>query len=174
MKAQLQMLEDDAVVVQFPTRSTFNDAWALREGQMKKRGDGSEKTKLAWDKAAKKVGQLQLLEALKKFLRETKEPTCGHPGLSVWLNGQRYDHWLPSDGERLGLPQAKRPVAPEPVRARCLCELGEAFVLSYLDPCVFHEDGWITPATEFARKKLLEKGKTLKASGLMGIRNKVP
>ena len=161
-------LVETAEIVQFPKVSTFDDAWALRKGQMRTRGDGREKTRKLWDKAAGKVGSARLLEALRRYLREEKEPTCGYPGLSVWLNGERYDHWLPSD-------EAPAIVAGQqyPQRSALLEALGEAFVLSYLDPCTFESDGFIIPRTEYARKKLLEVKHVLKQCGIAGMRQKV-
>lgn len=162
-------------VVKLPIRepSTFEEGWACRDGMMKKRGDGKDKTRKLWERHAKKVGSAALLSALKRYLREEKEPTCGRPGLSVWLNGERYDHWLEhsvsgSSNESSG-PRAQ---TPEPLRSKALSLLGEGFVRSYLDPCTFHEDGYITPATGFAMKKLMEKASVLKAAGVAGLRKK--
>ena len=156
-------------VIPFPVKeaNTFDLAWACRAGQMKKRGDGLEKTRKLWNKAAAKVGHARLLEALKRYLREEKEPTCGYPGLSVWLNGERWDHWLPT-AEQVAITEAP----PYPQRTALLASLGEPFVVSYIDPAVIHLDGWITPATNLARGKLVEKGRLLKEAGLVGIRNK--
>ena len=158
-------------VIPFPVKeaNTFDEAWACRAGQMKKRGDGLEKTRKLWNRHAAKVGQDRLLEALRGYLRE-KEPTCGFCGLSVWLNGEKYDHWLEvrqPDGSA-----EPRQRFPDEYRSR-LCEaLGEPFVISYLDPCTLHPDRWITPATEYAKNKLRERGRGLKAAGLVGIRNR--
>jgi hypothetical protein len=138
---------------------------------MRKRGDGQDKTRKLWNKAAAKVGHARLLEALKRYLREEKEPTCGYPGLSVWLNGERWDHWLPTDTGLSGT-QSERARFPEPFRQGLCDALGEPFVISYLDPCTLHPDGWITPATGYAKGKLVEKGRELKAAGLVGIRNR--
>ena len=159
-------------VIPFPVKeaNTFDLAWQARAGQMKKRGDGLEKTRKLWNKAAAKVGHARLLEALKRYLREEKEPTCGYPGLSVWLNGERWDHWLASSSEVAA--EEARPKCPEPIRGRLLQSVGETFVLSYVDPAVIHPDGWITPATEYAKNKLRERGRDLKAAGLVGIRNR--
>jgi hypothetical protein len=156
-------------VIPFPVKeaNTFDEAWACRAGQMKKRGDGSEKTRKLWNKAAAKVGHARLLEALKRYLREEKEPTCGYPGLSVWLNGERWDHWLPDEA---AVAMIEAP--PYPQRTALLASLGEPFVVSYIDPATIHPDGWITPATEYAKNKLRERGRDLKAAGLIGIRNR--
>jgi len=156
-------------VIAFPAReeNTFDQAWQARAGQMKKRGDGSEKTRKLWNKAAAKVGHARLLEALKRYLREEKEPTCGYPGLSVWLNGERWDHWLPDEA---AVAMIEAP--PYPQRTALLASLGEPFVVSYIDPATIHPDGWITPATGYAKGKLLEKAASLKAAGLNGIRTK--
>ena len=158
-----------AEILQFPMReaNTFDDAWQARSGQMRRRGDGLEKTRKVWNKAAAKVGHARLLEALKRYLREEKEPTCGYPGLSVWLNGERYDHWLPDEA---AVAKIERP--PYPQRPALLLALGEPFVVSYIDPATIHPDGFITPATEYAKGKLRERGRDLKAAGLVGIRNK--
>lgn len=156
-------------VIPFPVKeaNTFDEAWACRAGQMKKRGDGSEKTRKLWNRHAAKVGQERLLEALRGYLRE-KEPTCGFCGLSVWLNGEKYDHWL-SDANTVQKAEA-RPKAPEPLRSLIASQLGSDWTVSYLDPCTFHDDGWISPATGYAKGKLMEKGAALKAAGLRGIR----
>ena len=160
-----------ANVIPFPMReaNTFDDAWQARAGQMRKRGDGQDKTRKLWNRHAAKVGQERLLEALRGYLRE-KEPTCGFCGLSVWLNGEKYDHWLEvpqPDGNT-----EPRQRFPDKYRSR-LCEvLGEPFVISYIDPCTLHPDGWITPATEYAKGKLRDRGRDLKAAGLVGIRNR--
>lgn len=166
---QLKLVET-AEIVQFPKVSTFDDAWALRKGQMRTRGDGREKTRRLWDKAAGKVGSSSLLEALRRYLREEKEPTCGYPGLSVWLNGERYDHWLSSQAEYS--PCMPKSICPERLRTGLIEALGETFVLSYLDPCTFESDGFIIPRTEYARKKLLEVKHVLKACGIAGMRQK--
>jgi hypothetical protein len=160
-------------VIPFPVKeaNTFDEAWACRAGQMKKRGDGSEKTRKLWNRHAAKVGQERLLEALRGYLRE-KEPTYGFCGLSVWLNGEKYDHWLPTQASSLDPSQPKAARAPEPLRASLVLALGEPFVMSYLDPCSFHDDNWITPATEYAKNKLRERGRDLKAAGLVEIRNR--
>lgn len=160
-------------VVKLPIRepSTFEEGWACRDGMMKKRGDGKDKTRKLWERHAKKVGSAALLSALKRYLREEKEPTCGRPGLSVWLNGERYDHWMVSDTR--SPDGSSSPIqAPEALRRELLRFLDESFVRSYLDPCTFHEDGFITPATGFAMKKLMEKASVLKAAGVAGIRRK--
>lgn len=169
--AQLKLVEMDNVV-NLPVRepSTFEVAWACRAGMMKKRGDGSDKTRKLWERHAKKVGSASLLEALKAYLRE-KEPTCGFCGLSVWLNGEKYDHWMPSEPLGQGVASLQ-PRAPEAFRHVLVASLGEPFVLSYLDPCTFHEDGFITPATEYAMRKLVEQKGALKAAGVVGIRRK--
>lgn len=173
MGAQLRLIDDHSNIVHLPIREpcTFDQAWSIRAGQMKTRGDGRDKTRTLWSKAAKKVGSTQLLGALRRYLGQ-KEPTCGFCGLSVWLNGQKYDHWLDAQTDAEGNPCAERTSAPEPVRARALASLGEPFVRSYLDPCTFHEDGYITPRTSFAKDKLREKAAVLKAAGVLGLRNK--
>jgi len=157
-----------ANVIAFPKRdaNTFDEAWTLRAGQMRKRGDGQEKTRKLWNRHAAKVGQDRLLEALRGYLRE-KEPTCGFCGLSVWLNGEKYDHWLASAE---AVAKVERP--PYPQRPALIAALGEPFVVSYIDPATIHSDGWITPATGFAKGKLIEKARELKAAGLVGIRVK--
>ena len=162
-------------VIPFPVKeaNTFDEAWACRAGQMRKRGDGSEKTRKLWNRHAAKVGQERLLEALRGYLRE-KEPTCGFCGLSVWLNGEKYDHWLveveiSSDGV---MKANGRVQFPQPFRSAIAEACGEGWTASYLDPCTLHPDGWITPATNLARGKLVEKGRILKEAGLVGIRNR--
>lgn len=166
------LMESDKVV-QFPQReaSTFEAAWACRAGMMKKRGDGSDKTKKLWERHSKKVGSARLLEALKAYLRE-KEPTCGFCGLSVWLNGEKYDHWMPDQIGSTSDPTHQRPRAPESVREIVSGLLSPEWVVSYLDPCTFHEDGYVTPRTSYAKEKLMEQRHALKAAGIAGIRSK--
>lgn len=158
-----------AEIVQLPVKepSTFDQGWAARTGMMKKRGDGSDRTRKLWEKAAKKVGSARLLASLKRYIREEKEPTCGYPGLSVWLNGERYDHWLPDDSAAV---QRQSPTYPQ--RAALVVALGEPFVKSYLDSGSFHGDGFFTPGTETAMRKLEEIKGVLKAAGIAGFRRK--
>lgn len=155
-----------------PERSRFSEAWAMRPASMKTRGEGSEKTKKRWDEAAQKVGgQSVLLEAFKRYLREDKDNVkWGFPGLSVWLNQQRYDHWL--EASETGQTSESRQRAPEPFRSQIVSSCGEDWTRSYLDPCTFHEDGFITPATDYAKGKLLEKKEALRACGVAGIRKR--
>ena len=157
-----------ANVIPFPMReaNTFDEAWQARAGQMRKRGDGQDKTRKLWNRHAAKVGQERLLEALRGYLRE-KEPTCGFCGLSVWLNGEKYDHWLLSAE---AVKKIEHP--PYPQRPALVEALGEPFVISYLDSAVLSADGWITPRTQTAKLKLLEKARVLKDCGLVGIRNR--
>lgn len=167
--AALKLVESDNVV-NFPTPSTFDQAWDARKGQMRTRGDGREKTRKLWEKASGKVGSARLLEALRRYLREEKEPTCGYPGLSVWLNGERFDHWLTDHSDAAS--QSPRNTFAEPQRGLVVAACGESFVLSYLDPCTFESDGFIIPRTEYARKKLLEVKHVLKEAGIAGLRRK--
>lgn len=168
---QIRLVTEDNVVQIVREASTFESGWEARKGMMRKRGDGREKTRKLWEKASKQVGSARLLDALKRYLREEKEPTCGYPGLSVWLNGERYDHWMTA--ESLSGDSAPRMQSfPEPYRAQLAADLGEPFVLSYLDPCMFHEDNYITPRTETAKAKLYEKRHELRAAGIVGLRQK--
>lgn len=169
----LRLVTDDNVV-HLPAReaSTFEQAWACRAGMMKKRGDGSDKTRKLWEKHAKKVGSARLLEALKRYLREEKEPQCGYPGLSVWLNGERYDHWMPTSETVHDPSRPSAALAAEPYRSKLILALGEPFVRSYVDPAEITDDGWIIPRTGMARDKLMEQKNALKAAGLVGIRHK--
>lgn len=167
---QIRLVTEDNVVQIVREASTFDQAWSCRAGMMKKRGDGSDKTRKLWERHAKKVGSARLLEALKAYLRE-KEPTCGFCGLSVWLNGEKYDHWLEDNSQ----PQSHSPrkTFPEPHRASLVAALGESFVVSYCDPATVHPDMYITPRTETAKAKLYEKRHELRAAGIAGIRSKV-
>lgn len=167
---QISLVTEDNVVQIVREASTFDQGWEARKGMMRKRGDGREKTRKLWEKAAKQVGSARLLEALKRYLREEKEPTCGYPGLSVWLNGERYDHWLSQTGQ--SEPAFRLAQAPTHIREKIIQSLGEPFCASYLDPCQFHDDGFITPRTETAKAKLYEKRHELRAAGIMGIRKK--
>lgn len=160
-------------VVAFPVAavSTFDQGWDCRQGQMKRRGDGKEKTRKLWNKAAKVIGQDRLLAALGRYLKEEKEPSCGYPGLSVWLNGERWDHWLPDPTETIRLANA--PVFPEPMRTAVLAATSSEWVRSYLDPCIIIQSPngpLLQPKTDYARRKLMEHAGLFKSLGLYGIR----
>jgi hypothetical protein len=115
---------------------------------------------------------------LRAYLAGDKMLTkSGGPGLQVWLSEERYDHWLEDEtcsvfSEKLTDGTQRVRFADEAIRVRIVAALGEAFTRSYIDPAVMHPDGWITPATNLARGKLVEKGRLLKEAGLIGIRNR--
>lgn len=164
-------------LLKFPTetvQSTFECGWTARQGEMKTRGEGRDKTRKLWNKEAARLGgQDVLLAALKRFLREKPEKDgYTHPGLSVWLNQQRADHWVTSisgaiDGtSRTAFPDQK-------IRDAVLSALGEPFTISYLDSCILI-DGTLgpllQPKTDYARRKLMEHAGLFKSLGLFGIR----
>lgn len=167
MASHLRLVtEDEPVNLPIREPSTFDQGWVARQGAMKTRGLGKEPTRKLWEREAKRVGSAALLEALKRFLREKPEKDgYTHCGLSVWLNQQRADHWLVE-------PEKASCTRQYPLRKALSEALGESFVRSYLDPCQFTEDNHIIPATEFAKKKLIEKASVLKSCGLVGIRSK--
>jgi hypothetical protein len=168
-------------VIPFPVKeaNTFDDAWSLIPQSMKTRSKSRRLLRPIWDRHAKALGsQDRLLAALRAYLAGDKMlAKSGGPGLQVWLSEERYDHWLEdstcsvfaekqTDGsERVRFPD-------ESIRARIVAVCGEGYTRSYLDPCTLHPDGWITPATNLARGKLVEKGRLLKEAGLVGIRQK--
>ena len=170
-----------AEIIQFPVReaNTFDDAWSLIPQSMKTRSKSRRLLRPIWDRHAKALGgQDRLLAALRAYLAGDKMlAKSGGPGLQVWLSEERYDHWLEdstcsvfaekhTDGsERVRFPD-------ESIRVRIVAMCGEGYTRSYLDPCTLHPDGWITPATEYAKNKLRERGRDLKAAGLVGIRNR--
>lgn len=158
-----------AEIVQMPETSTFDEAWKARSGEMKTRGDGREKTRKLWDKHANKVGHQRLLRALRAYLNR-KEPGWGFCGLSVWLNGEQFDHWIQDTSPEF--PDKPKQRFPSPQREKIEQVLGEAWCVSYLDPCTFHDDGYITPKTDYAKGKLMEKARELKAAGIAGLRKK--
>lgn len=168
-----------AHLFQFPQSavSTFDEAWGAREGAMKSRGYGKDKTRDLWNKEARRVGGHDvLLAALKRFFREKPEKDgYTHPGLSVWLNQQRADHWIEAverEAERVER-EASHPFPA--IRANLVKRLGEPFVRSYIDPASMIEvDGrvLITPATDYGRRKIEENKAALKASGVFGMRQK--
>ena len=168
-----------AQLFEFPVAvvSTFDEAWKARQGAMKTRGYGYDKTRDIWNKEAKRVGGHDvLLAALKRFLREKPEKDgYTHPGLSVWLNQQRCDHWLEAV-EKEVKRAAKEESHPFPqVRSALVERLGEPFVRSYIDPARMFSSGdriLITPATDYGRRKLEEVKGALKASGIFGMRLK--
>lgn len=164
-------LVEDGNVVQLPVKepSTFDEAWSCREGAMRTRGLGMELTRKLWNKKAAKAGHRVMLEALKRNLREKPEKDgYTHCGLSVWLNQERWELW-PCQSDRLSNVPSQSLYEG---RNHLISALGEPFVRSYLDPCTFHEDGFITPATEYAMRKLVEQKGALKQAGIIGIRKK--
>jgi hypothetical protein len=160
-----------AQLIPFPKReaSTFEEAWALRAGQMKKRGSGREKTAKLWNKAAARVGQKELLGALRRYLREEKEPTYGYPGLSVWLNDERWDHWLVSEVTSSADNIDKLPKFAEPYRSRLVELCGEPWVRSYIDRCEL-DGSVLVVANSFSAGRIREKAREMKAAGLTALR----
>ena len=157
-------------VVAFPVSAvvSFDDAWEARRGQMRTRGDGKEKTRKLWLKHAKLVGQDRLLAALRRYLKEEKEPTCGYPGLSVWLNGERYDHWMEAP-MTIGSNDSHSPRFPEPYRSALVASCGEVWVKSYVDR--FKLDGTVlVVSSPTAAARIKEKAQEMKASGLTALR----
>ena len=166
-------------VVQFPTASvvsTFDDAWSLLPASMKTRSLSRAKLKPLWDRHARAIGgQDRLLGALRAYLKGDKDlPKSGGPGLQVWLNQEKYDHWLEAGNSVVqDVSDPDRPVFPDrTIRASVVASCGLAWVVSYLDPCELHADGFITPKTGFAVAKLKERAGELKAAGVKGIRPK--
>ena len=158
-------------VVAFPISAvvSFDDAWESRRGQMRTRGDGKEKTRKLWNKHAKLVGQDRLLAALRRYLKEEKEPTCGYPGLSVWLNGERYDHWMPEDSKGVGLTDTLSLRFPEPYRSALVASCGEAWCKSYIDRAKL--DGTVLVVSGgMAASRIRERAQEMKESGLTALR----
>lgn len=157
-------------VVKFPAR-TFDTAWNERPSSMKTRGEGRDKTRKRWDDAAAKVGQAELLAAFRRYIREDKDNLkWGFPGLSVWLNQERYDHWLggydtPSSGEPL-------PTFPDAdIRQRLIDLCGEGWVRSYIDQCGLDGTVLIVPRGKAtAKARIMERRADLKAAGLTAMR----
>ena len=157
-------------VVAFPVSAvvSFDDGWNARKGQMRTRGDGKEKTRKLWNKHAKLIGQDRLLAALQRYLREEKEPTCGYPGLSVWLNGERYDHWL-TESETVSIDGVAALRFPEPFRASLVASCGETWVRSYIDR--FKLDGTVlVVSSPTAAAKIKENAWAMKEAGLTALR----
>lgn len=172
MAAVLRLVETAEIVNLEENR--FLDGWALLPDSMKKRSESRAKCRKLWDDHARRCGgQEALLGALRAYLKGDKDlPKSGGPGLQVWLRAERYDHWLvdPSDSK----PDPTRQSAPEPIRSRIVATQGPEWVSSYLDPCTFHEDGYITPLTKLALAKLEDKSirHILKSAGIAGIRRR--
>lgn len=166
-------------LLRFPTeavQSTFDQGWAARQGEMKTRGEGKDKTRKLWNKEAARLGgQDVLLSALQRFFREKPEKDgYTHPGLSVWLNQQRADHWVVTEAEVVRIEAGAFP--DKRIRDAVLASQGLPFVVSYLDPCVLIESPngpLLQPKTDYARRKLLEHAGLFKSLGLYGIRSPV-
>jgi hypothetical protein len=165
-----------AQIIPFPMReaNTFDDAWSLIPQSMKTRSKSRRLLRPVWDRHARQLGsQERLLAALKAYLAGDKMlAKSGGPGLQVWLTEERYDHWLTDDACSV-FASDDRTRFPEPFRSLVLKATDEGWVRSYLDPCVF-VDGWIVPATEYAKGKLRDRGQMLKSAGLLGIRSVAP
>ena len=166
-------------VVPFPTASvvsSFDQAWAAIPASMKTRSLSRAKLKPIWDRHAKAVGgQDVLIAALRAYLKGDKDlPKSGGPGLQVWLNQGKYDHWLEAGNSVVEAdPASDRGTFPDrAIRASVVASCGLGWVVSYLDPCELHPDRFITPKTAFALGKLKEKARELKAAGVAGIRPK--
>lgn len=166
-------------VVPFPTASvvsSFDQAWAAIPASMKTRSLSRAKLKPIWDRHAKAVGgQDVLIAALRAYLKGDKDlPKSGGPGLQVWLNQGKYDHWLEAGNSVVEAdPASDRGTFPDrAIRASVVASCGLGWVVSYLDPCELHPDRFITPKTGFALGKLKEKARELKAAGVAGIRPK--
>lgn len=171
-----------AQLIDFPTasvQSSFEDAWSLLPSSMKTRSLSRAKLKPIWDRHAKQAGgQDVLLGALRAYLKGDKDlPKSGGPGLQVWLNNGKYDHWIESGNsvvadvsqdDEIGFPDRA-------IRDHCIKALGLAWVKSYLDPCEMvpgPHGPLIVPKTGYARTKLEEQKHILKAAGLYGMRAK--
>lgn len=165
--AVLRLVETAEIVKLEPNR--FDDGWKLLPDTMKKRSDSRAKVRKVWDMHAKRCGgQDKLLAALRTYLSGDKDlPKSGGPGLQVWLRAEKYDHWMPDEAS---IAMAETP--PYPQRPALIKSLGEPFVKSYIDSGTVHDDGFITPRTDYAKGKLMEKARELKQAGIAGIRSR--
>lgn len=160
-------------VVAFPVSvpSTFDTAWGMRRGEMKTRGEGRDKTRKLWFREAVRVGgQDILLAALTRFLNEKKEVGgYTYPGLSVWLNQQRADHWLEESATGIPATGVMAQRFPEPYRSALVASCGEVWVKSYVDR--FKLDGTVlVVSSPTAAARIREKGSAMKEAGLTALR----
>ncbi len=83
-----------ALVIPFPS-DRFAEAWELCTPIMKRRSEGQERVRAIWGKHAIKITPDRLLTALRRYVAEDEDVRRnGGPGLQVWLNRARYEHWL--------------------------------------------------------------------------------
>lgn len=170
-----------ATILQFPTpeANLFDSAWSIIPATMKVRSKSRRLLRPIWDRHAKALGsQDRLLAALRAYLSGDKMlAKSGGPGLQVWLSEERYDHWLEDSTcsvfaeNQTGEPERVR-FPDESIRVQIVAIMGEAFTRSYLDPCQLHEDRFVTPASNYAKGKLIERARDLKAAGIAGLRNR--
>jgi hypothetical protein len=75
----------------------FNQAWKACTQTMRQRSSQA-KSKTAWTRAAAKIEPERLLAALKRYRSEDRDvERSGGPGFHIWLNDQKYEHWLPKE-----------------------------------------------------------------------------
>lgn len=155
-----------------PERSTFEEAWSITPDTMRKRSESKDRTAKRWSIHAKRCGgHTALLGALRAYLKSDKDLIkSGGPGLSVWLNQERYQHWTDATVvEEMAVVVSGFPDAA--IRQACVERMGLTWVLSYLDPSEL--DGTtLVVRTETAIQRMKEHGPFLKSLGLTGMRKR--
>ena len=119
------------------TSPHFERAWSAypKEGRLR----SSKKQAFAeWKKVAPQVGKEALAQAVENYAandKDHKRPNGGGaPGFHRWLNWGRWEHWLP-EAEAEAKHVIARRFPDEAVRASVVRELGEPWVVSWLDGC---------------------------------------
>lgn len=155
-------------IVAFPASelSTFDEAWVLVPGTMRKRSKRLSILRAVWDRHATIYGHARLLGSLRAYVADKDFDRHGGKGLDRWLADGRYEHYAPTE------PPPIQDQFCDAMTRRIVCErLGEEFAQRYLDPCT--KDGTTLIArTSIAVERLLRERELFRSLGYSGIRKR--
>jgi len=142
-----------AAVVQFPRAKrkrvavvvgspAFEEAWAAYPESGRLRSSRKQAVP-EWQAIAAEIGEPALLAAVKRYAAEDKQHRKEHgaPGFHRWLNWGRWEHWIAEPRSQ----QDRQRFEPEAYRQRFVQLLGEDFVASWIDQCVWRNGGLVAP-----------------------------